>query len=198
MNISTSLPHLEQAVPGSFSTEIQQTLPQPNPSNVQSYAPDTPILKGVVIGPITGARPYLDPMTGTLEHVNTAKEPTPHPETLQEMHMVHSKPMTDQLPAVPEHLPKNADDNRSEPDGSNNPLLAGLQNSTGDTSQEHRNDAPVRAWTRAVIYPYASQGIMCRGANLAIVTSSGGTPNCLDLYAYNTNEGAQACPPCSK
>jgi hypothetical protein len=56
------------------------------------------------------------------------------------------------------------------------------------------NRATIKVWSKAVIYTYASRGIMCQAGNLTIVTSSGGTPNCLDLFSYDTRDGAQVRP----
>ncbi len=44
--------------------------------------------------------------------------------------------------------------------------------------------------TTVVVYPYASQGIKCQESNMTIVTSSGGTPACLDLLGPDTRDGA--------
>ncbi len=54
--------------------------------------------------------------------------------------------------------------------------------------------APIRVWSDATIYPYASQGIMCQGSNLTIVTLSGGNPECLDLFSFNTQDDAEVLP----
>ncbi len=56
--------------------------------------------------------------------------------------------------------------------------------------------APMRIWSKAVIYPFASQRIMCQGSDLSIVTISGGNPECLDLFSFNTQDNAEVRPAC--
>jgi hypothetical protein len=56
--------------------------------------------------------------------------------------------------------------------------------------------APVRLFSKAAIYPYASQGLSCQGADSRVLSSTtGGTTYCLDIRGLSRNDGVEVCVP---
>ncbi len=76
-----------------------------------------------------------------------------------------------------------------------NPLAGGQKYRAGTRTA---TVAPIRLWSKAAIHPYASQGIKCQGSGLSIVTSTGGTPSCMDIDGRRGEDGVQVWSPVAR
>jgi hypothetical protein len=72
-----------------------------------------------------------------------------------------------------------------------NPQVAATDHRAGSGARRSAPLAPVRLFSKAVIYPYASQGLRCQGADLNVLSSTaGGTTYCLDIRGPPTADGS--------
>jgi hypothetical protein len=78
-----------------------------------------------------------------------------------------------------------------------NPLTAAPEHRAGSGLKRSTAVAPVRLFSKAAIYPYASQGLSCQGADSTVLSSTaGGTTYCLDIRGLSTADGAEVWFPC--
>ncbi len=78
------------------------------------------------------------------------------------------------------------------------PLTAGPEDRAGSASKSSAKLAPVRLFSKAGIYPYASQGLSCQGADSTVLSTAayGGPTYCLDIRGVSRADGAEVCFPC--
>jgi hypothetical protein len=103
--------------------------------------------------------------------------------------------LRDQLPASEQQIPEAGES--SNLTSLRNPLTGAPDYRAGTSSKRIAKVAPVRVWSKATIYAYASQGLSCQNTD-TIYSSTGGNPYCLDVHAFATSDGAQVQPRCSR
>jgi hypothetical protein len=72
-------------------------------------------------------------------------------------------------------------------------LTAAPDYRAGTGSRRNATVAPVRLFSKAAIYPYASQGLSCQGADATVLATAtyGGPTYCLDIRGSSTADGAE-------
>jgi hypothetical protein len=165
-----------------------------NPANLDYPEPGSTTLTGAALTPDSKAPPLGKPASHAGDTVDPFVPLDQRPETLEEMLMgpdakALGTPLVGSWGQLSESGKHTLLTKESGSDGS--AALTAPYYREGDVPKGHANLAFIRVWSNAVIYTSASQGIMCQGSTLTIVTSSGETPTCLDLFSYDTRNGAQ-------
>jgi hypothetical protein len=197
----TPLLHIQGEDPGTRSPVVQASN-YTDLASVQYPLPGSTIPIGGDTGPITQAPPLVrdapDSLTGTLDRMSPSHDLASHAE-----------PSGAVVPLVPEGSASDDEIVGSTGDfflaAEGNPVVKPavlLVNGTG--APDHRTGsragrnakvAPVRLFSKAAIYPYASQGLSCQGANSTVLSSTGGATFCLDVHGASTSDGASVWPP---
>jgi hypothetical protein len=185
-----SLPWAPPTTPGTsvLGTPLQQAVFEASGltdfSNLHHPAPGSNTLMRATLDPVTKAPTLVEPATDTRDHVGPPLGFQSYSTNLEDEYMPpglrSSSRKLDGTVGKPSeaagHGPLN------EPTGSDlSPAVAAPHRRGGNVPQRDANLASMEVWSGAAIYPYASQGIMCQGSDLTIVTSSGGLPDCLHL-----------------
>jgi hypothetical protein len=169
------------------------------PATLDYPAPGFKTLTGALLGLDTRAPPLGKPVSGAGDNVDPVVSLEQHPETLEDMLMgPGAKALDSALVGAWKQLSENGKHTllTKEAGSNDSAALTAPYHREDDVPQGNANLASIRVWSKAVIYTSASQGIMCQGSTLTIVTSSGETPSCLDLFSIDKRDGAQVWHAC--
>jgi hypothetical protein len=172
----------------------------------QDLMPGSPTPAGATSGPITNAPPPSDgtyyPILGTLDLLEPSLDVISNPATLGEVSMVPKGGYVgDQLAgskgnsssSLGDDLAGSVGNSSTDPGGlRQEPGMAASDDMAGRGAKRSATLVPVRLFSKAVIYPYASRGLSCQGADLSVLSSTAGAPTyCLDIRGVATDEGAE-------
>jgi hypothetical protein len=73
------------------------------------------------------------------------------------------------------------------------PQMAASDHRAGNGGKRSATLAPVRLFSKAAIYPYASQGLSCQGADSTVLATAayGGPTYCLDIRGVSKSDAAE-------
>ncbi len=161
---------------------------------IQTPVQGSPTPIGAISGPGTTAPPLPGgtsyPVNGTLDHMAPSLDNVTHSHTPERTPMVpEGSSSNDHLDGYKGNFSKSA----SELDPVN--AAPGLR--AASAWDRSAKVAPVRLFSKAAIYPYASQGLSCQGADSRVLSSTTGGPTyCLDIRGSSINDAVEVCLPC--
>jgi hypothetical protein len=196
----TPLLHIQEEDPGTRSPVVQASN-YTDLASVQYPLPGSTIPIGGDTGPVTQAPPLVreapDSLSGTLDRMSPFRDLSSHAEPSGEVPLVPERSASDdELVGSTGNFSQAAEGNPvMQPAGPGLNLTGEPDHRAGSNAGRNAKLAPVRLFSKAAIYPYASGGLSCQGADSTVLPSTGGGTYCLDVRLMSIDDAAPVQPP---